>query len=70
MKYPAYDPEYGLQAAKQPSRSEAQAYISTIARTPVGSLGVDEAARRATRLHGVVLPPLVMAEVGAICLDF
>ncbi len=69
MKHPVYDPEYGLSVAKQPSRSEEQAYISTMARTLVGCLGVDEATRCATRHHWVVLRPLVMAEVGAICLD-
>lgn len=59
--------ERELQTAKQPFESLEQTYISTMARTLVGSLGVDEATACATRHHWAGLLPLVMVEVGAIC---
>ncbi len=67
MEYLEYGPVYGLSVAKRPSQSEEQAYISRMARTLVGSLGVDEATRCVIRHHWVGLQPLVMAQVGAIC---
>lgn len=67
MKYLEYSPVYGLPVAKRPSQSEEQAYISRMARTLVGSLGVDEATRCVNRLHWVGLQPLVMAQAGAMC---
>ena len=69
MKYLEYDPIIGAPVAKPPSQSEEQAYISRMARTLVGSLGMDGATACVSRHHWVGMQPFVMAEAGAICLD-
>ena len=69
MKFPHYSLLYGSPLERRPSQSEEQAYISRMARTLVGSLGVDEARACVVRHHMVGLQPHVMAEAGVICLN-
>ena len=71
MKYLEYDLEYSPRSdvpdMARPSRSEEQAYISRLAKTLFGSLGVDEATACVNRHHWVGLLPFVAAQADAIC---
>ena len=61
------EPAFGLTTATRPRQSEEQSYDIRMAKTLVGSLGVDDALRCASRHHWVGLLPLVMMEDAAIC---
>lgn len=71
MKYLEYGLEYSPRTdvpdETRTSRSEEQAYISRMAKTLVGSLGVDEATACVTRHHWVGLLPFIAAQADAIC---
>ena len=67
MKYLEYSPRSDVPEMARPSRSEEQAYRTRMAKTLVGSLGVDEATACVTRHHWVGLLPFVAAQADAIC---
>jgi len=67
MKFLQNRLHYGSPVVTRPSQSEDQAYISRMARTLVGSLGVDEATACVTRHHWQGLQPHVIAEARIIC---